>query len=189
MQELLPVLIIVAIIVVVPLIWLIATYNVFVRLRQHLRESWSAVETELQRRYDLIPNLVEAVKGYARHERDTLERVVELRNRAAANHSNPESQARDENALIGGVKQLLAIAEAYPDLKANHNFLHLQKELGNTEDRIQAARRFYNANVRDLNTRAGVFPSNLVAAMFGVKPAEYFEIEDSTVRAAPAVTL
>jgi LemA protein len=189
MRDAAPVLILAAVALGLPLVWLIATYNIFVRLRQHLRESWSAVETELQRRYDLIPNIVEAVAGYARHEQATFERVVQLRNQAASNHGDPESQARDENALIGGVKQLLAVAEAYPDLKANTNFLHLQKELTNTEDRIQAARRFYNANVRDMNTRAGVFPSNIVAAVFGVRPAQYFEIEDSVVRAAPQVRL
>ena len=134
-----------------------------------------------------IPNLVETVKGYAKHERETLEGVVRLRNQAAGNQGSPESQAKDENAMIGGVRQLFAVAEAYPDLKANENFLQLQRELTNTEDRIQAARRFYNANVRDLNTRIGLFPSNLVAGVAGVQLAEYFEIEDSSVRAAPVV--
>ena len=189
MEEMIPILIVVGAVVLLPLIWLIATYNILVRLRQHLRVSWSGVETELQRRYDLIPNLVEVVKGYAKHERETLEHVVELRNAAAANHGTPKEQEGDENAFIGGVKQLFAVAEAYPDLKANQNFMQLHGELVNTEDRIQAARRFYNANVRDLNTRVGVFPSNLVAGMFGFQEAQYFEIEESSIRAVPKVSL
>ena len=187
MENLLPILIVVGALILIPLIWLIATYNILVRLRFQLKESWSDVQAELQRRYDLIPNLVEIVKGYAKHERETLEHVVELRNTAAANHGTPQEQAGDENSFIGGVKQLFAVAEAYPDLKANQNFLQLQDELVNTEDRIQASRRFYNANVRDLNTRVGVFPSNLVAGMFHFEQAQYFEIEDSSIRAAPKI--
>ena len=164
------------------LLWLVLTYNMFVRLRQQLGESWAGIDTELKRRYDLIPNLVEAVKGYAAHERQTLEAVTAARARAAASSGSPGAQARDEQELVASLNRLLAVAEAYPDLKASANFLQLQKELGNTEDRIQAARRFFNANVRDLNTRVEVFPSNLIAAMFGVKKAEFFEVESSAVR-------
>ena len=174
-------------IVLLLLIWIVATYNTMVRLRQHCRESWSGVDTELKRRYDLVPNLVETVKGYAAHERAVLQAVVEARGRAVASTGSAGSQARDENVLIGALRQLLVVAENYPQLKASDNFLQLQQELSNTEDRIQAARRFYNANVRDLNTRIGVFPSNIIAGMFGFKAEEFFEVEDSRERAAPQV--
>ena len=182
-----PVCVVLFVVVLIPAIWVIVTYNTLVRLRQHVRESWSGIDTELQRRYDLIPNLVETVKGYAAHERETLEAVIAARNRAAASKGSPASQAADENALVGSLKQLFAVSESYPDLKANENFLALQAELANTEDRIAAARRFYNANVRDINTRIGVFPSNLIASMFGFGVEEFFEIEDASVRVAPRV--
>ena len=174
---------------IVLLIWAIATYNVLIRLRNQCRESWSGIDTELKRRYDLIPRLVETVKGYAAHERETLQLVVDARNRALASTGSPESQARDENVLVGAIRHLFALSERYPDLKASANFLKLQEELVNTEDRIQAARRFYNANVRDLNTREQVFPSNLIAGLFGFRAEEYFEVEDSGVRLPPAVRL
>ncbi|MAE60333.1 MAG: hypothetical protein CMJ49_03140, partial [Planctomycetaceae bacterium] len=145
--------VLVAVFVLLPLVWLIATYNGLVRLRQHVRESWSGIDTELRRRYDLIPNLVETVKGYAAHERETLEAVVRARQAAVESRGSPASQAADENVLVDTLGRLFALAEGYPDLKASGNFLELQNELVNTEDRIQAARRFYNANVRDLNTR------------------------------------
>jgi LemA protein len=178
-------LIVLGLAVLLPLVWFIATYNGLVRLRQHVAESWSGIDTELKRRYDLIPNLVETVKGYATHERQTLQMVVEARSRAVASTGSPRQQAADENVLVGSLRQLLAVAEGYPQLKANENFLQLQRELANTEDRIQAARRFYNANVRDLNTRVQVVPSNLVASMFGFREAEFFEIEDAVQRQAP----
>jgi LemA protein len=171
------------------LIWVIATYNSLTRLKNFCRESWSGIDTELKRRYDLIPNLVETVKGYAKHERKVLERVTEARNRAVASTGSPESQARDENMLVGSLRQLFAVSERYPDLKASENFLKLQTELANTEDRIQAARRFYNANVRDLNTRIQVFPSNLIAAIFGFREEEFFEIDNAVERSAPQVNL
>jgi len=157
-------------------------YNGLVRARNACDESWADIDSELRRRYDLIPNLVETVKGYAGHEKETLERVVAARNTAMANHGSPESQARDENVLVGALRQLFALSEAYPDLKANQNFLALQQELANTEDRIQRSRRFYNANVRDLNNRIEVFPSNLVAGLFGFSRREYFEIEEAAAR-------
>ncbi|MBN1943672.1 MAG: LemA family protein [Phycisphaerae bacterium] len=176
-------------IILLILIWFIATYNVFVRLRQHVKESWSGIDTELKRRYDLIPNLVETVKGYAAHEKQVLESVIEARTRAANSNGSPNAQARDENMLVGALQQLFALAEGYPDLKASANFLELQKQLADTEDRIQAARRFYNANVRDLNTRCGVFPSNLIAGMFHFQRAEFFEIDSASARAPVKVSL
>ena len=169
--------------------WALLNYNALVRLRNHCKESWSNVDTELKRRYELIPNLVEAVKGYAKHERGALEAVIQARSRALASTGTPDSQARDENALVGSLKQLFAVAEGYPDLKASENFLQLQKELANTEDRIQAARRFFNANVRDLNTRIEVFPSNLIAGPFGFSQQEYFQIESLELQEPPRVEL
>ncbi len=176
-------------VLLVPLLWLIGTYNGLVRLRQHVRESWSGIDTELRRRYDLIPNLVETVKGYAAHERQTLERVIEARCQAADSTGTPAQQAQDENLLVGALRQLFVVSEGYPDLKASANFLHLQQELANTEDRIQAARRFYNANVRDLNTRIESVPSNIVAGLFNFQREEFFEIESATMRRPPTVSL
>src|SRR5690606_26226261 len=137
------------VVLAVPLIWLVVTFNRFVRLRNHIRESWSNIDTELKRRYELIQNLVETVRGYARNEREVLERVIVLRDQCARTHGAVASQATDEKQLVEAVSQLLAVAESYPELKAQESFLKLQRELVNTEDRIQAARRFFNANVRD----------------------------------------
>ena len=167
------------------LIWGILNFNALVRLRQHCRESWAGIDTELKRRYDLVPNLVDTVKGYAAHEREVLRSVTEARSRAVASTGSPEAQATDENLFIGALARLLAVVEDYPDLKASDHFLELQRELANTEDRIQAARRFYNGNVRDLNTRVEAFPSNLVAALFRFRQEEFFKIADVRVRAAP----
>lgn len=168
-------------------LWAVGAFNALVRRRNHVDESWSDIETELKRRYNLIPNLVETVKGYAAHEKQTLENVIKARNTAAAPHASPEAQARDDNFLTGALRQLFALSENYPDLKANTNFLELQQELASTEDRIQRSRRFYNANVRDLNTRIEVFPSNIIAGIFGFDQREYFEIEDEAAREAPKV--
>src|SRR5437868_4544368 len=137
-------LIVVGVVLLLPLIWFIANFNRFVRLRQLIRESWADIDVEMKRRYELIPNLVNTVKGYAAHERDVLERVTELRNRAAASTGNAATQAADESALMTGLRQLFVVAEQYPQLKADAQFLALQKELANTEDRIAAARRFFN---------------------------------------------
>lgn len=164
------------------LLWAVLNYNSLVRTRQHVRESWSDIDTELKRRYDLVPNLVEAVKGYAAHEREVLANVVEARTRAAASTGSAASQAADEKGLVDSMRRLFAVAEGYPELKASENFLALQQELARTEDRIQRARRFYNANVRDLNTRVEVFPSNLIASLFGFHAEEFFEVETGTVR-------
>jgi LemA protein len=174
-------------VIAVMLLFVAVMYNNLVRARNACDESWSGIDTELRRRYDLVPNLVETVKGYATHEKETLDRVIQARNTAMANQGSPASQARDENALIGAMRQLFALSEAYPDLKANQNYLHLQQELSNTEDRIQRSRRFYNANVRDLNNRIETFPSNLIAGMFSFKQREYFEIEDAAARQPVAV--
>lgn len=173
----------------VPLIWCIATYNALVRLRQHVGESWSGIDTELKRRYNLIPNLVETVRGYAAHERSVLEEVTRARAQAVASTGSASSQARDENQLVHALRHLFAVVENYPDLKAGDHFLRLQRELVNTEDRIQAARRFYNGNVRDLNNRVEMFPSSIVASVFGFGKADFFEVERCEIRQAPQVGL
>ena len=168
-------------------VWTTAMYNGLVRLRNYVRESWAQIDTELKRRYNLIPNLMETVKGYMGHERDTLESVTKARAQALGSQGTAGSQARDENILVGALKSLFAVAEAYPDLKANTNFLDMQRQLEETEDRIQAARRLYNANVRNLNTRVELFPSNIIASVFGFGSEEYFEIEEAAVREIPKV--
>lgn len=178
-------LIIVAALALLALIWVIVNYNRFARLRQHIRESWSDIDVELKRRYELIPNLVRTVKGYAGHEREVLEEVTALRDRAAASLGSAASQAADETALLLGLKKLFAVVEAYPDLKADAGFLALQKELANTEDRIAASRRFYNANTREMNQLCETFPTNLLAGMFGFTSGDYFELDSEAERAVP----
>lgn len=182
-------LIVVAVIVLAPLTWFIATLNRFVRLGNLIKESWSNVDVVLKRRYDLIPNLVETVRGYAKHEREVLAEVIAARDRAAASNGRAAQQAEDENRLVRSVNTLLARAEAYPELKASANFLQLQQELVNTEDRIAAARRFYNANVREFNTLVDQFPSMLVARMMGKQKTDFFEVDDLAIRLAPKVAL
>jgi len=173
------------VILVVVLIWALATVNRFVRLKQHLRESWSDIDVELKRRYDLIPNLVETVRGYARHERDTLERIIELRNLALDNTGSASSQGRDESELMSGLKRLFVLAERYPELKADEHFLELQRQLALTEDRIAAARRFYNGNVRTLNVLRESLPTNLVARVMDIQPATFFELTIDAERVVP----
>lgn len=175
--------------VLVLILFLALSYNALVKLRNLCTESWSNVDTELKRRYDLVPNLVNTVKGYAAHEKSVFEEVANLRNTAVASTGSPASQARDENALIGGLNRLFAVVERYPELKASANFLNLQSELRNTEDRIQAARRFYNGNIRDYNSTVQSVPTNIIAGLFGFRPGEFFEIEDVSIRAAPSVRL
>ncbi len=170
-------------------LWWIAIYNRFVRLKAHVKESWAGIDVELKRRYELIPNLVATVKGYAQHERDVFERVVALRNKAAANHGSAESQARDENELLRGLRQVFALAEGYPQLKSDKNFLELQTELANTEDRIAAARRFFNGNVRELRTLKESFPSSLVAGAAGAVDVSFFELDSAHERVVPRVEL
>ena len=177
------------IIIVVVAAVLILLYNRLVRLRQNVREGWSAIDTELRRRYELVPNLVSVVKGYAAHERDTLEEVIQARNAAVASAGAPIEQARSENALTGALRHLFAVSEAYPDLKASDHFLDLHKQLVETEDRISKARRYYNATVRELNTAVETFPTLLIASSFGFHAEDYFEIEDGAASAAVGVNL
>jgi LemA protein len=178
--------IIVAVIVLVG-VALVVSYNRFVSQRNLVAESWRQIDVELHRRHDLIPNLVETVKGYASHERGVFDAVTQARAAAVSPGSSPAAQAQQEGVLGQALGRLFAVAEAYPDLKASTNFLELQKQLTETEDRIAAGRRFYNANVRALNTRVESFPSNVVAGTFGFKKAEYFEVEDVAIRSAPTV--
>jgi len=183
------VLIVFAAVVFLPLLWLIANFNRFARVKQQIRESWADIEVELKRRYDLIPNLVETVRGYAKHEREVLEMVVELRNRAMANNGPASGQAVDEAALQIGMKRLFVVAEAYPNLKADAHFLALQQELANTEDRIAAARRFFNGNVREMNQLCDQFPTNLIASTFGFERATFFELGSEAERVVPRIDL
>ena len=179
-----PVLIFLAIIFLLPLVYLILTYNALVALRNHIRDAWGNIDTELKRRYDLIPNLVATVKGYAAHEKDIFERVTQLRAQCMASQGRPQQQAADENQLVDALQRLLAVVENYPQLKADQHFLRLQKELVNTEDRIQAARRFFNGNVRDYRNKCQSFPSNLIAGAFNFEPQDYFNVPPS-VREVP----
>ncbi len=182
-------LITIGIILFVVLGWLLVNYNRFVRLRQHIRESWADIDVELKRRYELIPNLVETVKGYAKHEREVLEEVTALRSRALANEGSAASQAVDETALLLGLKALFVRVEAYPDLKADTHFLALQKELAITEDRIAATRRFYNANIRELNQLRESVPTNVIAAMFGFRGGDYFDLDNAAERVVPRIEM
>ena len=173
----------------VAVFWAIFAYNNFVKLVQRTKEAWADIDVQLKRRYDLIPNLVETVKGYASHERETFDAVVAARAEATKVHVDPanitpeqiQAMAGAEANLSGALGKLLAIAEAYPDLKANQNFSQLQTELSDTENKIQAARRFYNGNVRDLAIALQSFPSNIIGKMFGFNEEEYFELEENSV--------
>jgi LemA protein len=169
---------------VVAVVYAIATYNRLVTLRTRTSEGWSDIQVQMKRRYDLIPNLVETVKAYAGHEKGTLEAVIEARNAAVADTGSPAHQATTENVLGGALRQLFALSESYPDLKANQNFLSLQKDLGETENLIQGARRYYNGAVKELNIAVEQFPSTLVARMTGFDKAEFFELAESEAAAA-----
>lgn len=159
-------------------------YNSLVSSRNRVDEAWSDIEVQLKRRYDLIPNLVNTVKGYAAQESGVLEKVTEARTRAMGAQNINEKQ-QDENMLSGTLKSLFAVAENYPDLKSNQNFMQLQSDLTDTEDKIQASRRFYNGNVRDLNTKIQVFPTNLFASMLGFTPRSFFDIDDNGPESKP----
>lgn len=169
-------------VIAVVALWLIASYNRFIRLINRAEEAWADIDVQLKRRYDLIPNLVNTVKAYATHEASAFENVTKARSLAMGAGTLAE-KGQAENMLTGALKSIFAIAEAYPDLKANQNFLELQKELSDTENKIQAARRFYNTNVRDLNTSIESFPSNLIAGMFNFSKMEFFELEESEAAA------
>jgi LemA protein len=171
-------------VVVIVALWVVGAYNGFVRLVKRAEEAWADIDVQLKRRYDLIPNLVNTVKGYAAHESKTFEQVTEARTKAMQAGSVSE-HAEAENMLAGTLKSLFAVAESYPELKANQNFLELQRELSDTENKIQAARRFYNTNVRDLNTKIDLFPSNLIAQMFNVTPRDFFELEGGSEEREP----
>lgn len=173
-------------VVAVIVLWAIFSYNRLVTLVQRSKEAWADIDVQLKRRYDLIPNLVETVKGYAAHEKGVFENVATAR-AAAMDANGIEDRGKAENALSNTLKSLFAVAEAYPDLKANQNFLALQQQLTDTEDKIQAARRFYNGNVRDLNTAIARFPSNVIADIFRFEPREFFELGDTDAAAREPV--
>jgi LemA protein len=166
-------------------LWAIVAYNGFVRLVNQAKEAWSDIEVQLKRRYDLIPNLVNTVKGYATHESGAFEKVTEARAKAMSSSGTSKEHAQAENMLTGALKSVFAIAEAYPDLKANQNFLELQRELSDTENKIQSARRFYNGTVRDLNTATESFPGNMIAGSFGFKKMELFDLADNDAAQNP----
>ncbi len=184
---------IILIVLGVIVLWAILAYNKFVRLVQQTKEAWADIDVQLKRRYDLIPNLVETVKGYATHERETLDSVTSARTKATQTHIDPsnitpeglQAMAGAEAGLTQALGKLLAVAEAYPDLKANTNFVELQRELADTENKIQASRRFYNGNVRDLKIALQSFPSNFIGNMFNFKEESYFELEEGSVEKEP----
>lgn len=171
-------------IIVVALIWVVSIYNGFVQLRYRVKEALSDIDVQLKRRYDLIPNVVETVKGYARHESQVFDNVTKARS-AAMGAQSLQEKAEKENMLTNTLKTLFAVSESYPDLKANANFLELQRELADTENKIQASRRFYNGNVMSLNTAVDTFPSNIIANLFGFKHDEFFDLPDGSPEAEP----
>lgn len=166
--------------------WFVGSYNGFIRLINRAKEAWSDINVQLKRRYDLIPNLVETVKGYASHERELFEKVTEARSKAMGAQSI-EEKGKAENVLAGTLKSLFAVSENYPQLRANENFLELQRELTDTEDKIQAARRFYNGNVRDLNIKIESFPANIIAGIFHFVKMEFFQLEEEAAKEPVAV--
>lgn len=180
-------LIVIGVIVLLIILYVVATYNSLIKLRNRTEEAFSDIDTQLKRRHDLIPNLIETVKGYAAHERQTFDSVTQARTNAVNAHG-PQAQAAAEGILGQALGRLFAVAEAYPDLKANENFLQLQNELTDTEDKIQASRRFYNMNVRDLNIKIQSVPSNIVANMANIEEREFFELEDPAEREVPEVS-
>ncbi len=171
-------------IVVLSVLWVITAYNRLIKYKNRAQEAWSDIDVQLRRRYDLIPNLINTVQGYVTHERETLESVTQARADAisAEETGDPIKTAEAENALTGALKSVFAVAENYPDLKANENFKELQRELSDTENKIQAARRFYNGNVRSLNTAMESFPTNVIAGMFNFEKRDYFELEEEEAR-------
>jgi LemA protein len=181
--------IVIGVIVVLLLLLLGLNYNSLVRMRNQVRNAWAQIDVQLKRRHDLIPNLVETVKGYMKHERETLEAVTAARNLAqGAIGKGVGTQAKAETGLSGALSRLLAVAENYPDLKANQNFLALQEELTSTENKISFSRQFYNDSVLGYNNKTQMFPSNLIAGMFGFRPDEFFEVEAPAEREAPTVS-
>ena len=180
------------VILIVLILIMISLYNALVHARQQVKEAWSNIDTQLKRRYDLIPNLVETVKGYAKQEAETLEAVIKARNVAMdSQYSSTEQRAKDESALSGTLKSIFALSESYPDLKSNQNYLNLQQELTDTEDKVQAARSFYNTAVLSLNSKIESFPSSIFAGLFGFQKEAFFELDETEkklVREAPKVS-
>jgi len=170
--------IILLIVIAIAAIWVIAVYNGLIKLKNRVDEAWSDIDVQLKRRYDLIPNLINTVKGYATHERELFEKVTEARSNAMKAEA-PAEKEKAENMLSDTLKSLFAVAENYPDLKANQNFLELQRELSDTENKIQASRRFYNGNVRDFNTKIQIFPNNIIAGMLKFSQRDFFEAEEA----------
>lgn len=170
--------------IIILAVWAISIYNGLIKLQVRTDEAWSDIDVQLKRRYDLIPNLVNTVKGYATHERELFEKVTQARSNAM-NAQSPQEKGQAENMLAGTLKTLFAVAENYPQLKANENFLELQRELSDTENKVQASRRFYNGNVRDLNTKIQVLPDSVIANMLNIKKREFFEIEEPAQKEAP----
>ena len=187
MSAALIVVIVIGLILLAVIGWFIGAYNGLVRLRNQLENAWAQIDVQLKRRYDLIPNLVETVKGYAKHERETLEKVIQARN-MAMNAKTIGERAEAENILTGTLKSLFAVSEAYPDLKANQNFLRLQEELTSTENKVAFSRQFYNDSVQQFNTSIQVFPTNIVAGMFSFARRDFFEVKEEAVREAPKVS-
>lgn len=168
-------------VIAVAILWIIGVYNGLIKSRNQVDEAWSDIDVQLKRRYDLIPNLIETVKGYAQQEKEVFQKVTEARTRAM-NATTPEQHGEAENMLTGALKSLFAVSENYPQLKSNENFAKLQDELSDTENKIQASRRFYNGNVRDFNTKLQVFPTNIIANSLGFKDRQFFEIENAAER-------
>ena len=167
-------------------LWVIGIFNALIKLRNRTKEAWADIDVQLKRRYNLIPNLVETVKGYASHEKGVFENVSEARSKAMGAQS-PKEKGEAENTLTGTLKTLFAVSESYPELKASANFVELQRELRDTEDKVQASRRFYNSNVRDLNIKIESFPNSIIAKLFNFKQMELFELTVATEREVPTV--
>lgn len=174
-------------VVLILILWLIGIFNALVKIKNRAKEAWADIDVQLKRRYNLIPNLMQTVKGYASHEKGVFEKVTQARAQAMG-AQNVEEKAKAENMLTNTLKSLFAVSENYPDLKASQNFLELQRELRDTEDKIQAARRFYNANVRDLNIKRESFPSSIIAKTFNFKKMDLFELQETGQREAPKVS-
>jgi len=179
--------IVILVLLAIVVFWFIGIYNRLVGMRNNVEASWQQIDVQLQKRYDLVPNLVETVKGYAAHEKEVFQRVTEARANCM-NASGAQAQGQAENMLTGALKSLFAVAEAYPDLKANQNFLMLQQELSSIENKIAYSRQHYNDVVRAYNTLQQQFPANMVAGMAGCRPADYFEIEEAAAREVPKVS-
>lgn len=179
------ILLIILVLVVIAGLWLMTVFNGLVRLRNRVQEAWSDIDVQLKRRYDLIPNLINTVKGYAKHESSVFENVTKARSQAMQ-AGTPAEQAEAENMLTGALKSLFAVSEAYPDLKASDNFMNLQQELTDTENKIKSSRRFYNGQVRDFNTKIEIFPNNIIAGMLGFVKSEFFEAGEEE-KATPQV--